>query len=114
MFWIKVIVSALVIAGVSELAKRYTLMAAILASLPLVSILAMVWLYIDTHDSEKVIALSKGIMWAIIPSVIFFIALPLILKTGLNFYLSLTASALLMFGAYSAYVFLMRKFGVDL
>ena len=81
-FVIKIIVSALIIAGVSELGKKYTPVAAILAALPLTSILAIIWLYRDTKDVEKVSNLSTGIFWAVLPSLLFF--LPFLLKSGIH------------------------------
>lgn len=114
MFWIKVVFSALVIAGVSELGKKYSVIAAILASLPLVSILAIGWLYIETGDRYKVAELTTGILWAILPSLVFFISLPMLLKTDLNFYLALLISAALTFGGYLIYLAVLKKFGMNL
>ena len=71
---IKVIITALLVTGISELGRRYSTLAAILASLPLTSILAMIWLYWDTHDTRKVSALSYGIFWAVLPTLLFFIS----------------------------------------
>lgn len=113
MFWIKIAVSALIIAAVSETAKRFSLIAAILASLPLVSILSMTWLYVETNDPQKVINLSNGILWAILPSMIFFIALPWLMKMNLNYYWALTISCAIMFASYSGYLILMRRFGLQ-
>ena len=114
MYLFKVLVSAIVIATVSELAKRFTPLAAILASLPLTSILAMLWLYFDTKDAAKVAALSQGIFWACLPSLLFFLMLPLLLKFGLKFGVAMMASSLIMFIAYSVYVVALGKFGVKL
>ena len=111
-FIIKIIVSALIIASVSELAKRFTPLAAILASLPLISILAMIWLYRDTHDVQKIIDLSQGIFWAILPSLLFFIVLPLLLKLGLKFSLAMFSSSIIMFIGYAVYGFILNKLGM--
>ena len=110
-FIIKTLITALVIAGVSELAKRWTPIAAVLASLPLTSILAMVWLYRDTHDAAKIIDLLSGIFWAVLPSLLFFIALPLLLRTGLKFGVSLLFASAIMFVGYTIYVAIMKKMG---
>jgi len=85
-------------------------MAGLLASLPLLSILSITWLYIETGDSLKVSALTTNILWAIIPSLTFFIALPLLLKLQMNFYWALAVSCILTFAAYSAYMVLIKKF----
>jgi len=113
-FLIKIIVSAFIIAGVSELAKRFTPIAAILASLPLTSILAMIWLYHDTKNVEKISHLSIDIFWAVLPSLLFFIALPLLLKTGMKFTWAMSLSALVMFIGYTLYAFVVSKFGIKI
>jgi hypothetical protein len=111
---LKIIVTALVITGISELGRRYNTMAAILASLPLTSILAMIWLYVDTKDNAKVIELSYGIVWAVLPSLLFFITLPLLLKWGLKFSLAMLLSCLLMACFYFVYLFILKKLGIHL
>jgi len=113
-FLIKVVITAFIVAGVSELAKRFTLFAAIIASLPLTATLAMIWLYRDTHDSQKIIDFSWSIFWAVIPSQFFFIALPFLLKSGMKFPAAMTASIFIMFAAYLAYVAFMRQFGIKI
>ncbi len=90
-YLIKIIVTTGLIVIISEIAKRSSLMGAILASIPLVSVLAMLWLYIDTKDVAKISSLSINIFWLVLPSLTLFISLPVLLKQGLNFYLSLAA-----------------------
>jgi hypothetical protein len=85
---LKIILSAAVLVAVSELAKRSSFWGAALASLPLTSLLAFVWLYMDTGDVKQVINLSNSIFWLVIPSLVLFIALPLLLRSGINFWMS--------------------------
>ncbi|MBI2341011.1 MAG: DUF3147 family protein [Deltaproteobacteria bacterium] len=113
-YFFKIAISALVIAGVAEIGKRFTVFAAIVASLPLTSILAMCWLYRDTKDAAKIIDLSYGIFWAVLPSLIFFLALPFFVKMGLKFPLALLLASLVMVVSYSGYLFLMKMFGVKI
>lgn len=113
-YFLKIGVSAVIIASVAELGKRFTTVAAILASLPLVSILAMIWLYRDTREPQKIIDLSYGIFWAVLPSLLFFVALPLLLKMGLKFPLAMALASLIMIVAYAGYASLMKIFGVRL
>jgi len=115
MFFVaKVLISALIIATVSELGKKLTWVAAILASLPLVSILALLWLYIETKDIQKIISLSNGIFWAVLPSLLFFVVLPLLLRTGLNFSWAMIISIVIMFIGYTVYLGLLTVFGIRL
>jgi len=88
------------IVAISEIAKRSSFFGALLASIPLISLLAIIWLYIDTKDVMKVSALATSIFWLVLPSLILFIALPLLLKHGLNFYVSISISVSLTIVGY--------------
>ena len=109
-FCFKVFISALIIAAVSELSKRNAFLGAFLASLPLVSVLAMVWLYVDTQNPLEVAKLSQSILWLILPSLTLFLVLPVLLKQQMNFYLALIISLSTMIGCYFIVV-LISKFG---
>ena len=111
---IKFIITAGVVVGVSEIAKRSSAFAAMLAALPLTSILAMVWLYVDTKDSEKIIDLSNGIFWLVLPTLLFFVILPFMLKNQLGFWLSMVLSSAVMIMFYLAFVFFGKKIGLPL
>jgi len=103
-FLLKTLVTALVVAAVSELARRYSLVAAALASLPLTSILAFIWLYNDTHDTAKISALSYDIFWLVIPSLGFFLLLPWLLQHGVKFYPALLVSSAAMAIGYAVFI----------
>lgn len=107
-FLIKTLITALIIAAVSELAKRYTVWAALLASLPLTSILAFIWVYWDTKDSSKIIELSYSVFWLVLPSLAFFVILPLLLKQGFVFPWAMTLSIIAMSAFYSAGIWLYK------
>ena len=110
----KVIITSLIIVAISELSKRSSFIGALLASLPLVSILAMLWLYIDTKDIEKVSDLANSIFWLVIPSLVFFICLPLLLRKGHDFYLSMAVSIAATAGCYFILVKLLSYHGIKL
>ncbi len=105
---IKVLVSAILIVAVAELAKRNTLMGAVIASIPLISVLAFIWLYLDTGDVSKISKLSMQIFWLVIPSLILFVSLPLLLKLNANFYIALTISIGLTAIGYSMLVWVLK------
>jgi len=111
---IKIILSALIIFWVSELGKKFTPIAGILASLPLVSILAMIWLYNETNDIQKIVDLSYSIFLAVIPSLLFFLILPFLLKNGISFIFSIIISSICMFLIYSFYIFILSKFWIKI
>lgn len=111
---IKVLVTTLLIVLISEVSKRSSLAGAVLASVPLVSVLAMLWLYIDTKDIERVSALSSSVFWLVLPSLVLFVLLPLLLKIGWGFYLSLGVSLVATVASYFAMVAVLTRFGVEL
>lgn len=104
--------SAAVIVAVSEIAKRSSLLGGLLASLPLTSLLAFVWLWQDTRDAQKVAALSNSILWLVLPSLVLFLVLPVLLKRGVHFYPALGTAVAAMLVAYGAMVFTLGKFGI--
>ena len=110
----KVAISALLIVTIAEISKRSSFIGALLASVPLVSVLAMIWLYIDTRDSDRVAGLASSVFWLVLPSLALFIALPLMLKQGYNFYLSMGLSILVTIGCYWLMVTLLNQAGIEL
>lgn len=111
---IKTLVTALLVVAISEIAKRSTLLGALLASIPIVSVLAIIWLYVDTRDNDQIAALSISIVWLVIPSLSFFVVLPLMLRHEINFWLSLTASLGVMLACYYVLLAVLGHFGVRL
>jgi hypothetical protein len=109
---VKVAVTAVVVVAVSEIAKRSPVWAALLASLPLTSLLAFVWLYLDTGEPERVAALSHSILWLVLPSLVLFVSLPLMLRAGWGFWVSLTSSCVVTAGAYLAMVWALGRVGI--
>jgi hypothetical protein len=78
-FAAKVAVTVTIVVAVSEIARRSSFWGAILASLPLTSLLAFVWLYVETGNALSVATLSQSIFWLILPSLPLFIVLPVLL-----------------------------------
>ena len=111
---LKFAISAALIVGISEVAKRSSFLGGLLGSLPLVSLLAFVWLYRDTGDTAKVAALSTSIFWLVLPSLALFLALPVLLKRGVSFYPALGAAVAVMLMGYGAMVFVLTKLGIKL
>lgn len=110
----KVALTTGLIVAISEISKRSTLVGGLLASLPLVSFLGMIWLYVETGSHEKVADLSKSVFWLVLPSLPFFLLLPLLLKKTANFYLSFGASTVAMICIYGVMLVALRKFGIQL
>ena len=113
-YLIKTIITALIIVIVSEVAKRSTLIGALIISIPLTSLLAFIWLYLDTRDYQKVIDLSYGTILLTIPSFAFFLILPILLKMKQNFAISIIISIIGTSILYFIFVFLLKKLGISI
>lgn len=113
-YFTKIAVTSLLIVLISEIAKRSSMVGAILASIPLVSVLAMIWLYIDTRDVVKISNLSTSIFWLVIPSLTLFVSLPLLLKQGIHFYLSISISICITLVSYWLMITTLNYFGIKL
>jgi uncharacterized membrane protein (GlpM family) len=113
-FLVKILLTAIIIATVSELGKKSSALGAILAALPLTSLMAMIWLYSDTQDASKVADLSINIFWAVLPSFIFFLSLPLLIRSGFRFPSAMALSCSLMLAGYGAYIWILGRVGIQL
>ena len=109
---IRIGLTAAVVVAVSEIAKRSTLWGAALASLPLTSLLAFVWLYLDTGDTRRVADLSQGIFWLVIPSLLLFVVLAFLLRSGWGFWYSLAVSCVVTATAYFGMVWCLERLGI--
>src|SRR6478672_8961466 len=82
---VKAALSGVIIMAASEIARRSPTYGALLVALPLVSILAMIWLWRDTGDSERIAALSEGTFWLVLPTLPLFLMLPVLLRQACRF-----------------------------
>ena len=110
----KIVVTTLLIIAISEIAKKSSFAGALLASIPIVSVLAMFWLYVDTRDVAKVSALSSSVFWLVLPSLVLFLLLPILLNEGMNFYLSISLSLLATALCYWGMVAILSHYGIRL
>ncbi len=107
-------ISAGVIVGVSEIARRNNFAASWLHSLPLVSLLAFVWIYLETRDTALIARHAQGTFWFVIPTLPMFIAMPWLLRHGWSFWPSLLAGIVLTALLYLLTMRLLTAFGVRL
>jgi hypothetical protein len=111
---LKAAVSGVIIAVVSETAKRSPAAGALIASLPLVSILGMIWLWRDTHDPARMEAHVAATFWYVLPSLPMFLLVPALMRHGAPFWAALGAGCLLTFGLYVGMTALGPRFGLRL
>jgi hypothetical protein len=111
----KIIISALLIGGIAEMGRRNSTLAALLASLPLISLLSMIWIYHDTHDVNRIADFSWSVFWYVLPSLILFVLLPLLLtRFQLPFYAALLISSVATVAGFFLLKLLLKPFGIVL
>ncbi len=113
-YLIKLLLTAGIVVLVSEVAKRNALMGSLVASLPLVSVLGMLWLYGETRDAERLAVHAEGTFWYVLPSLPMFLFVPWLLRKGLGFHLSLTAGIVLTVVLYLGMTKALARYGVNL
>lgn len=111
---IKAAVSGVIVALVSEVARRYPGWGGLIVSLPLTSLLAMIWLWRDTGDTGRVAALSLGAFWFILPSLPMFLALPALLRSGVGFWASIAIAVMGTLALYALMFWVAPRLGIKL
>jgi len=111
---VKIGISATLIVLIAELGKRQPAFAALIASLPLVSILAMTWMYADKVDSQRIATHAEATFWYVLPSLSMFLLLPWLLRQGLGFPVSMLLCIGVTALLYLLIIRLAAPFGVSL
>jgi hypothetical protein len=111
---LKAIVSGVLIATASTIAKRYPGFGALVASLPLVSVLGMIWLWSEKPDADNMAAHANATFWYVLPSLPMFLLIPALLRHGTSFWLALVAGCALTIALYLAMTLLGPRFGLQL
>jgi hypothetical protein len=109
---LKAVLSGLIVVAASETARRSSLLGAVIVSLPATSILAFIWLYRDTGDTGEVTALSWSILWVIVPSLLFFVVLPLALRS-VGFWPALLLAGAVTALGYAVWIWVARRLGFE-
>jgi len=111
---VKALISAIIIVAVAEIAKRSPSAGALVASLPLVSVLGMIWLWRDTQDPTRLAAHAGATFWYVLPSLPMFLLIPALLRGGIGFWPALLAGMALMMVLYLITVAVLARFGITL
>lgn len=111
---LKALLSGAIVAAVSEVSKRFPGLGGLIASLPLVSLLGMIWLWRDTADPQRLADHATGTFWFVLPSLPMFLIIPLLLKRGVAFWPALAAGCVLTMLLYLAMIWLAPRVGLRL
>jgi hypothetical protein len=109
---LKAVLSGLIVMIVSEIARRSPGLGALIASLPLVSILAMMWLWRDTGDPARIAQHAEATFWLVLPTLPMFLIQPFLLRRGWEFWPSLLSVCALTVGLYAGTVWLLPRLGI--
>jgi len=111
---LKALISGILIAVASTIAKRYPGFGALIASLPLVSVLGMIWLWSEKPDAENMAAHAAATFWYVLPSLPMFLLIPALLRHGISFWLALIFGCVLTILLYALMTWLAPRFGLQL
>ena len=111
---LKALISGVIVAAASESARRSPALGALIASLPIVSILGIIWLWRDTADTARVAAHAQATLWYVLPSLPFFAAFPAMLRHGIGFWPALIAGIVLTIALYLLTAILLARLGVSM
>lgn len=110
----KALLAGLMIAAIAELGRRLPAMGALVASLPLVSVLGMIFLWHAKPDAENMAVHAQATFWYVLPSLPMFLAIPMLLRAGVNFWIALVAGCLLTVALYLLMMHVGPRFGLRL
>lgn len=113
-FVVRAALSGLIVALIALIARRSPAAGALIASLPLISLLGMIWLWRDTRDIERLAAHTEATFWYVLPSLPMFLLIPWMLRHGMGFWISLCAGCMLTILLYLLTVIIAARFGVRL
>jgi hypothetical protein len=111
-FVTRALLSGFIVAAIALIAKRSPAAGALVAAQPLISILGMIWLWRDTHDSALMASHVEAIFWYVLPSLPMFLLIPMLLRNGVTFWISLLAGCVLTIILYLIMINIAARFGV--
>ena len=116
MVWyiIKLFLTAGIIVLISEVSKRLPLLGSLIASLPMISVLGMIWMYGETKDLIRIADHAEGTFWYVLPSLPMFLLMPFLLRKGISFPAALSAGIALTGVLYFLMTKVLAKFGMNL
>ena len=115
MNWIifKYLITTGVVVLISEVAKKSDRLGGLIAALPLVTVLALIWLYVENQSSEKISNHAYYTFWYVLPTLPMFLIFPYLLKK-FGFWITLSLSMMITLIIFYIFAKVMKSFGVDL
>jgi hypothetical protein len=113
-FAVRAILSGIIVALIALVGKKAPAAGALIASLPLISILGMIWLWRDTTDTALLANHAEATFWYVLPSLPMFLLIPWFLRSGYGFWLALAVGIAVTILLYLATILIAARFGVRL
>jgi hypothetical protein len=113
-FVVRALLSGLIVAAIALIARRSPVAGAVVASLPLVSVLGMIWLWHDTGDRVRLAAHAEATFWYVLPSLPMFLLIPVLLRHGVAFPAALLAGCAVTVLLYLVTAAVVARFGITL
>ncbi len=113
-FALKILISALILVAVSEIAKRNQTLGGMILSLPMMSVLAMTWMWRDTGDTAKIADTAQASFWFFLPSLPMFLVLPALLRAGWSFPAAMLSVLVMTAAPYALTALILARFGIQL
>ena len=110
----KLLISAGIIVVISEISKKLPLLGSLIASLPLISVLGMIWMYVETKEVSRIADHAEGTFWYVLPSLPMFLLIPWMMRKGVSFPFALSAGIALTGFLYVVMTKVLAKFGMTL
>ena len=111
---VRAAISGVIVALVAMIARRSPAAGALVASLPLISLLGMIWLWRDTGDRVRLADHAEATFWYVLPSLPMFLLIPAMLRAGISFWLAIAAGCVLTILLYLLTTIVAARFGVRL
>ena len=115
MTWLigKYLLTAAIVVLVSEVAKRSDRLGGLIAALPIVTFLTLIWLYLEEQPAEKIVSHAWYTFWYVVPTLPMFLLFPVLLPR-LGFWPTLLACGLTTLVCFAVFAAVLKHFGIDL
>ena len=111
-FWSKALISGLLVAIAATIARRQPALGSLIVSLPLVSVLSMIWLWRDGASNEAMARYVSGTFWFFLPSMPMFLIIPALLRRGITFWPALGIGCAVTIALYLIMIAVAARFGL--
>lgn len=111
---LKAALTGAIVAAASEVARRWPGWGALIVSLPLVSLLTFIWLWVDTREPLRIADMSHSTFWFFLPSMPLFLLLPVLLRSGMGFWPALGIACAVTIALYAGMALMAPRLGIRL